>query len=281
MITKFQKESWGSGLWLETDAGLAKTAGSVITDSLRHSRGTWRPKKEGWLRIRRCNHLFNALAVLPWQQEALHLQKAQTSFMSLVVGAQESHLPLAAFLTQAPRPVLLIYPVSSLLYKEPRLHATVVRKFLLSDALGGSRVTPFMESRIGSSQEPTWVHVAPQDQATTVWTSPGQAQLLPYLWVLMSMTVKSLWQLEAKGLQGHRVLDGWCEEGHTMFRALMSLLAGHKAVRGGPFLNHEDAGNWNILDHNPWTPDLKSGPWPWPDPQPTLHLNPTLTPMAL
>lgn len=28
-----------------------------------------------------------------------------------------------------------------------------------------------------------------------------------------------------------------------MFRVLMSLLASHKAVRGGPFLNHEDPGN--------------------------------------
>ena len=28
-----------------------------------------------------------------------------------------------------------------------------------------------------------------------------------------------------------------------MLRVLMSLLAGHKAARGSPFLNHEDAGN--------------------------------------
>ena len=74
--------------------------------------------------------------------------------MSLVVGVQEAHLPPAAFLTQAPRTILLIYPVSSLLYKEQRLHARVVRKFLLSDAVGGSRVLHFMESRIGSSQSP-------------------------------------------------------------------------------------------------------------------------------
>lgn len=94
--------------------------------------------------------------------------------MSLVVGAQESHLPLAAFLTQAPRTVLLIYPVSSLLYKEQRLHATVVSA-LLSDALGGSRVTPFHGIQDWQLSEPTWVQVAPQDQATSVnlpWRGP-------------------------------------------------------------------------------------------------------------
>lgn len=81
--------------------------------------------------------------------------------MSLVVGAQEAHLPPAAFLSQAPGTILLIYPVSSLLYKEQRLHATVVRKFLLSDAVGGSRVTPFHGIQDWQLSEPTWVRVAP------------------------------------------------------------------------------------------------------------------------
>lgn len=163
--------------------------------------------------------------------------------MSLVVGAQESHLPLAVFLAQAPITVLLIYPASSLLYKEQRLRATVVRKFLLSDALRGSRVTPFHGIQDWQLSEPTWVHVAPQGQAASVnlpWTGP----VAP---ISLSLNEYECQKSVTTGRpKDCRATECWMvdvKRDTQMFRVLMSLLAGHKAVRGGPFLNHEDAGN--------------------------------------
>lgn len=152
--------------------------------------------------------------------------------MSLVVGAQESHLPLAAFLTQAPRTVLLIYPVSSLLYKEQRLHATVVRKVvsaLLSDALGGSRVTPFHGIQDWQLSEPTWVHVAPQDQATSV-NLPWRGPVAP---ISLSLNEYECQKFVTTGRpKDCRATECWMvdvKRDTQISRALMSLLAGHKA----------------------------------------------------
>lgn len=205
MITKFQKESWGSGLWFETDAGLGKTVGSISLTAY----GT-AMEHEG--QGRKADWESGAATTCSMSLRSSHNSKKpftckrhRPHSRPWWWGRRSHTCALAAFLTQAPRTILLIYPVSSPLYKEQRLHATVVRKFLLSDAVGGSRVIPFHGIQDWQLSEPTW---APQDQATPVWTPPGEAQLLLYLWVLMSMSVKSLWQLGGQRIAGPQSA-GW------------------------------------------------------------------------
>lgn len=113
------------------------------------------------------------LPVLPQQQEALHLQRHRPHSHPWWWGRRDPHLPPGWKLShQAPRTILLIYPVSLPLYKSRRLHATVVRKFLLSDrgrlqgySIHGITGLAALRAHMGACGSPS--------QATTGVNPPG------------------------------------------------------------------------------------------------------------